>query len=81
MATLAKKKGKWSIMQTPRLARCFQTKNEIKERNERRRTFIRRRKIQQNKRDWDKGQGKNQINERIISKIEWIHFNGTLGQA
>ena len=57
-------------MQTPRLARCFQTKNEIKERNERRRTFIRRRKIQQNKRDWDKGQGKNQINERIISKIE-----------
>ena len=53
-------------MQTPRLARCFQTKNEIKERNERRRTFIRRRKIQQNKRDWDKGQGKNQINERIL---------------
>jgi len=44
-------------MQTQRLARCFQTKNEIKERNERRRTFIRRRKIQQNKRDWDKGQG------------------------
>ena len=68
-------------MQTPRLARCFQTKNEIKERNERWLTFIRRRKIQQNKRDWDKGQGKNQINERIISKIEWIHFNGTLGQA
>ena len=52
-----------------------------KERHERRRTFIRRRKIQQNKRNWDKGQGKNQIKERIISKIELIHFNVTLGQA
>ena len=68
-------------MQTPRLAWCFQIKNEIKERLERRRTFIRRRKIQQNKRNWDKGQGKNQIKERIISKIELIHFNVTLGQA